>query len=85
MKRLLRLFVMMSIKTPEEVFKTAAKTGGLDIENMDAEQVAACKAFHKSIEADYMIYFAFNHGFIPKDEMKQLAFEIIVKTRHDKD
>lgn len=60
LKGLLKLFVMMSIRTPEEVYKTSAKSVGLDIANMDSGEVAAWKAVHKGIEAEYMIRNAFN-------------------------
>lgn len=72
-RKLLRLFVMMSIRTPEEVYRISAKSVGLDTKNMSANEVSAWKASMKSIEADYMIHAAFNDGIPLKKELQKVC------------
>ena len=87
LRKLLRLFVMMSIRTPEEVYKTAAKSVGLDVKNMTENEVSAWKASMKCIEAEYLIHSAFEEEFFTKEAMKKICDELSkkIKTKEQKE
>lgn len=59
MKKLLRLFVMATIRNPEEYYKKSLITSGVNPEELTHEQIAAWKALVKQIEADILIDTAF--------------------------
>ncbi len=79
MKKLLRLIVMMSIRTPEESYKTAAKSVGLDITEMSSSEVSAWKATLKALEADYLIDIAFKSPHEDSEKMLDIAYELAKK------
>lgn len=59
MKKLLRLFVMMSIRHDENYVKGSMKSAGIPVEDLTHREIALYKATLKQIEADLMIEMAY--------------------------
>lgn len=72
---------MMSIRTPESNYKTAAKSAGYDPTTMSASEIAAWKAVHKGIEADYLIDVAFNGPREKREDMTALSEHLASKAK----